>query len=148
MKQCIWNIFRNAFNLTSDLRFFRNCLSDYIISIPILVRLKDMYSFHSDLDDCSRFYDEVRTAYRLLFREIGLSRLLVEVAAPSGAMGGLLSHEFHLLAEVGEDTLYKCPVSELSIMISAVAGILLKSQFPFQCNSCRDTEEFRYFVRQ
>ncbi|XP_075265261.1 putative proline--tRNA ligase, mitochondrial [Convolutriloba macropyga] len=72
--------------------------------------MKDMYSFHKDLDSCREFYEQTRQAYRAFFEDIGLifGKNVVEVQAPSGAMGGSVSHEYHVLADIGEDTLHKC----------------------------------------
>ena len=79
--------------------------------------MKDMYSFHGDKNNCLNFYNETRECYKSFFDAIGLKvgQAVVEVEAPSGAMGGSVSHEFHVLADIGEDTLNKCSVSIYAI---------------------------------
>ena len=75
--------------------------------------MKDMYSFHSSSDQCKEFYEATRSCYVSFFRDAGFKfgTNIVEVEAPSGAMGGNLSHEFHVLAKSGEDVIHKCEVS-------------------------------------
>nr|VFJ67783.1 MAG: prolyl-tRNA synthetase [Candidatus Kentron sp. DK]VFJ68802.1 MAG: prolyl-tRNA synthetase [Candidatus Kentron sp. DK] len=63
--------------------------------------MKDAYSFHLDADSLAQTYGEVREAYRRIFTRIGLDFRIV--AADSGAMGGRVSEEFHVLADSGED---------------------------------------------
>jgi len=68
--------------------------------------MKDGYSFHADYADCRREYDVMSEAYHRIFRRCGLKFRPVEAA--TGAIGGSLSHEFHVLAESGEDALVSC----------------------------------------
>ena len=68
--------------------------------------MKDAYSFHADYEDCQREYENMSTAYHRIFQRCGLRFRPVEAA--TGAIGGSLSHEFHVLAESGEDALVSC----------------------------------------
>jgi prolyl-tRNA synthetase len=68
--------------------------------------MKDAYSFHADYDDCRREYDRMAETYHRIFERCGLTFRPVEAA--TGAIGGSLSHEFHVLAESGEDALVSC----------------------------------------
>jgi prolyl-tRNA synthetase len=68
--------------------------------------MKDAYSFHADIDDCKREYDNMVLAYRRIFNRCGLKYRPVE--ADTGAIGGSLSHEFQVLAESGEDAIVSC----------------------------------------
>ena len=68
--------------------------------------MKDAYSFHTDIDDCKREYENMFVAYRRIFDRCGLKYRPVE--ADTGAIGGSLSHEFQVLAESGEDAIVSC----------------------------------------
>ncbi len=68
--------------------------------------MKDAYSFHADMDDCRREYQNMFETYNRIFSRCGLKFRPVE--ADTGAIGGTLSHEFQVLAESGEDALVTC----------------------------------------
>ena len=68
--------------------------------------MKDAYSFHVDMEDCRREYENMFQAYKKIFTRCGLSFRSVE--ADTGAIGGSLSHEFQVLADSGEDALVSC----------------------------------------
>jgi len=69
--------------------------------------MKDAYSFHVDYADLQREYQVMFDAYTRIFERCGLRFRPVEAA--TGAIGGSRSHEFHVLAESGEDALVSCP---------------------------------------
>ncbi len=65
--------------------------------------MKDAYSFHADeksLDEC---YQTMYRAYHAIFRRLGLD--CRSVLADTGSIGGNASHEFHVLANSGEDAI-------------------------------------------
>jgi prolyl-tRNA synthetase len=68
--------------------------------------MKDAYSFHPDVEDCRREYQNMFDTYRRIFTRMGLKFRPVE--ADTGAIGGSLSHEFQVLAESGEDAIASC----------------------------------------
>jgi prolyl-tRNA synthetase len=68
--------------------------------------MKDAYSFHADIDDCRREYENMYQTYKRIFTRCGLRFRPVE--ADTGAIGGSLSHEFQVLAESGEDAIVSC----------------------------------------
>jgi prolyl-tRNA synthetase len=68
--------------------------------------MKDAYSFHTDVEDCRREYDNMVRAYQRIFTRCGLTFRPVE--ADTGAIGGSQSHEFQVLAESGEDAIVSC----------------------------------------
>jgi prolyl-tRNA synthetase len=68
--------------------------------------MKDAYSFHADVDDCRREYENMVRAYRRIFSRSGLRFRPVE--ADTGAIGGSVSHEFQVLADSGEDAIVSC----------------------------------------
>jgi len=72
--------------------------------------MKDAYSFHTDVDDCRREYDNMYQTYKRIFSRCGLRFRPVE--ADTGAIGGSQSHEFQVLAESGEDAIVSCNACE------------------------------------
>ena len=65
--------------------------------------MKDSYSFHSNFDCLKETYQKMFQCYENIFNRIGLK--FRAVSADNGAIGGDASHEFHVLAESGEDIL-------------------------------------------
>ena len=68
--------------------------------------MKDAYSCHADEADLDAFYPRIYDAYVKIFRRCGIDHVAVQ--ADTGMMGGAISHEFMVLADVGEDTLIRC----------------------------------------
>ncbi|MFV9838958.1 MAG: proline--tRNA ligase [Aaplasma endosymbiont of Hyalomma asiaticum] len=66
--------------------------------------MMDAYSFDESHEKSMFTYGEVFKAYVRIFRKMGLSSLAV--CADSGAIGGSTSHEFHILTQTGESTIY------------------------------------------
>lgn len=65
--------------------------------------MKDAYSFHMDEASLNETYDRMYEAYSRIFTRLGLK--FRAVLADTGAIGGSLSHEFHVLADSGEDAI-------------------------------------------
>ena len=65
--------------------------------------MKDAYSFHLDAEGLEREYWNMYEAYSRIFTRLGLKFRAVQ--ADTGAIGGNASHEFHVLAESGEDAI-------------------------------------------
>ena len=65
--------------------------------------MKDAYSFHLSSDCLKKTYANMHQAYCNIFERIGLTYRPVE--ADSGEIGGTGSHEFHVLADSGEDAI-------------------------------------------
>jgi len=63
--------------------------------------MKDAYSFHTDTESLAATYQIMHQAYCAIFDRLGLDYRPVE--ADTGAIGGAASHEFHVLADSGED---------------------------------------------
>jgi len=63
--------------------------------------MKDAYSFHPDQASLQATYDRMHQAYCNVFSRLGLNFRPVE--ADTGSIGGTGSHEFHVLADSGED---------------------------------------------
>ena len=68
--------------------------------------MKDAYSFDKDYEGLDISYKKMFDAYHKLFTELGIDYTVVK--ADTGAMGGLLSEEFHAVTDIGEDTLVLC----------------------------------------
>ncbi|MFU8878141.1 MAG: proline--tRNA ligase, partial [Wenzhouxiangellaceae bacterium] len=69
--------------------------------------MKDGYSFHLNEGCLDDFYQVMHRTYSRIFERLGLK--FKAVAADSGAIGGATSHEFHVLAESGEDLIAHVP---------------------------------------
>ncbi len=65
--------------------------------------MKDAYSFHLDAASMAETYQAMYDAYTRIFERLGLT--FRAVAADTGAIGGSASHEFHVLADSGEDAI-------------------------------------------
>lgn len=65
--------------------------------------MKDAYSFHIDQESLNETYQDMYDAYSRIFERIGLKFRAVQ--ADTGAIGGSYSHEFHVLADAGEDAI-------------------------------------------
>ncbi|HQT70535.1 MAG TPA: proline--tRNA ligase [Thiobacillus sp.] len=72
--------------------------------------MKDAYSFHASRDSLIDTYQTMYAAYTRVFTRLGLT--FRAVAADTGAIGGSGSHEFHVLADSGEDLIAYCPESD------------------------------------
>ncbi|MGZ8296710.1 MAG: proline--tRNA ligase [Allosphingosinicella sp.] len=66
--------------------------------------MKDAYSFDLDEAGLRASYEAMFVAYLRTFARLGLTA--VPVKAPTGPIGGDLSHEFHILADTGESALF------------------------------------------
>jgi len=65
--------------------------------------MKDAYSFHSSQQSLQETYDVMYQTYTNIFTRLGLE--FRAVMADSGSIGGKSSHEFHVLADSGEDAI-------------------------------------------
>jgi prolyl-tRNA synthetase len=83
--------------------------------------MKDGYSFHIDRDDLVREYGNMHATYTRIFARLGLE--FRPVAADPGAIGGTGSHEFHVLAESGEDAIAYCPDSDYAANVELAEAL-------------------------
>ncbi|MCL7752037.1 proline--tRNA ligase [Guyparkeria hydrothermalis] len=65
--------------------------------------MKDAYSFHADAESLEQTYQLMYTAYSRILERMGLAWRAV--VADTGSIGGNASHEFHVLADSGEDAI-------------------------------------------
>lgn len=84
--------------------------------------MKDAYSFHPDLPSLEQTYQLMHETYSRIFTRIGLK--FRAVAADTGAIGGSGSHEFHVLADSGEDAIAFCPDSGYAANIELAEAVL------------------------
>lgn len=81
--------------------------------------MKDAYSFHMDQASLQQTYDGMYQAYTNIFTRLGLKFRAVD--ADTGSIGGQASHEFHVLADSGEDAIAFCPDSDFAANIEKAA---------------------------
>lgn len=68
--------------------------------------MKDLYSFHCNLEDFKRYYEKVKKSYFRIFKRCKLQAILTE--ASGGDFTKEITHEFQVLAPGGEDTIIFC----------------------------------------
>jgi prolyl-tRNA synthetase len=83
--------------------------------------MKDGYSFHTSFADLEREYQRMHAAYTTIFTRLGLK--FRAVAADTGSIGGTGSHEFHVLADSGEDAIAFCPTSDYAANVELAEAI-------------------------
>jgi prolyl-tRNA synthetase len=83
--------------------------------------MKDAYSFHPDKASLDATYREMYDCYSRIFRRLGLN--FRAVAADTGAIGGTGSHEFHVLADSGEDAIAFCPTSDYAANVELAEAV-------------------------
>ena len=83
--------------------------------------MKDAYSFHADQPSLQVTYDRMHQAYSNIFTRLGLKFRAVE--ADNGSIGGAGSHEFHVLAESGEDDIVFSDTSDYAANIEKAEAI-------------------------
>ncbi|MBD8515010.1 proline--tRNA ligase [Photobacterium sp. CAU 1568] len=83
--------------------------------------MKDAYSFHLDKDSLQDTYNDMYRAYSNVFSRMGLD--FRAVLADTGSIGGSGSHEFHVLAESGEDLIAFSTESEYAANIEKAEAL-------------------------
>ena len=83
--------------------------------------MKDAYSFHADFDSLQQTYQVMYDTYTRIFTRLGLQ--FRAVSADTGAIGGSGSHEFHVLADSGEDGLAFCPNSDYAANVELAEAL-------------------------
>lgn len=92
--------------------------------------MKDAYSFHTSESSLVATYQIMHDTYHRIFTRLGLK--FRAVAADPGAIGGSGSHEFHVLADSGEDAIAFCPDSDYAANIELASSMTpqLKQEQP------------------
>ena len=83
--------------------------------------MKDGYSFHTNFSDLEREYGNMYQTYTRIFSRLGLG--FRAVAADTGSIGGTGSHEFHVLADSGEDAIAYCPDSDYAANVELAEAL-------------------------
>ena len=84
--------------------------------------MKDAYSFHEDQASLEETYWRMHEAYSTIFDRLGLDYRPVE--ADTGSIGGSHSHEFHMLAESGEDDIAFSTESDFAANVELAEGLM------------------------
>ena len=89
--------------------------------------MKDAYSFDRDVAGAQKSYQIMFDAYMKIFQRMGLT--FRAVSADTGSIGGSQSHEFQVIADIGEDLIVYDPASDYAANIElAVAPCLLEQR--------------------
>jgi prolyl-tRNA synthetase len=83
--------------------------------------MKDAYSFHTSQASLQETYVLMHRTYSNIFTRLGLK--FRAVAADTGAIGGTGSHEFHVLADSGEDAIAFCPASDYAANVEMAEAL-------------------------
>ncbi|TDO99032.1 proline--tRNA ligase [Marinomonas balearica] len=86
--------------------------------------MKDAYSFHANSESLQETYETMHKAYCNVFDRIGLDYRPVQ--ADTGSIGGAYSHEFHVLAQSGEDDIAFSDSSEFAANVELAEAICTK----------------------
>ncbi len=90
--------------------------------------MKDAYSFHLDQASLAETYRVMYDTYARIFTRLGLD--FRAVRADSGAIGGAHSHEFHVLADAGEDAIVFSTESDYAANLELAEALAPKGERP------------------
>lgn len=90
--------------------------------------MKDAYSFHLSQESLQETYDVMFETYNRIFTRIGFEYRAVQ--ADTGAIGGDGSHEFHVLAESGEDNIAICTGSDYAANVELAEALAPRTPRP------------------
>jgi len=90
--------------------------------------MKDAYSFHLDQASLEETYTVMHEAYVRVFSRLGLGFRAVE--ADSGSIGGNTSHEFHVLADSGEDAIAVCDKYNYAANVELAEALAIGGERP------------------
>lgn len=114
--------------------------------------MMDGYSFHTNLEDLDKTYNDYYQAYCNIFERLGLEFRVVQ--ADNGKIGGSSSHEFMALAPIGEDTIAYVENTKSAYNVE-IAPVYYEEQAPNEadflavkkvttpgCKKCEEVAEF------
>jgi prolyl-tRNA synthetase len=90
--------------------------------------MKDAYSFHMDAESLQQTYDQMHATYSRIFSRCGLA--FRPVAADTGSIGGAASHEFHVLADSGEDAIAFSDSSDYAANVELAEALAPEGERP------------------
>jgi prolyl-tRNA synthetase len=76
--------------------------------------MKDLYSFHTNVEDLDAYYEKAKEAYERIFQRAGIGEKTYYTYAAGGSFTKY-SHEFQTLTEAGEDNIYICDKCHIAI---------------------------------
>ncbi|MCP4492223.1 MAG: proline--tRNA ligase [Gammaproteobacteria bacterium] len=88
--------------------------------------MKDAYSFHASQESLQQTYELMYQTYSNIFDRFGLAYRAV--SADSGSIGGSTSHEFHVLADSGEDAIAFSNQSDYAANVEMTPAIPLNTE--------------------
>jgi len=88
--------------------------------------MKDAYSFDRDVEGAQKSYQVMFDAYMRIFSRLGLT--FRAVAADTGSIGGSRSHEFQVIADIGEDLIVYDPATDYAANIELAEAPCLIAQ--------------------
>ncbi len=100
--------------------------------------MKDAYSFHLNQESLQETYDRMHQAYCNIFTRLGLK--FRPVQADTGSIGGTGSHEFHVLADSGEDDIAFSNVSDYAANIEKAEAIPRETERAAATEVLRDVD--------
>ncbi|RBP51545.1 proline--tRNA ligase [Arenicella xantha] len=90
--------------------------------------MKDAYSFHLDQASLEDTYSKMYQTYTRIFTRLGLHFRAVE--ADTGSIGGSASHEFHVLADSGEDAIAVCDKFDYAANVELAEALAVGGERP------------------
>jgi prolyl-tRNA synthetase len=90
--------------------------------------MKDAYSFHANEECLQKTYEQMHAAYCNIFNRLGLD--FRPVLADTGSIGGASSHEFHVLAESGEDDIAFSSASDYAANVELAEAVAPAGERP------------------
>ncbi len=100
--------------------------------------MKDAYSFHSDEACLENTYQAMHEAYTRIFTRLGLD--FRPVWADTGSIGGAKSHEFHVLAESGEDDIAFSNASDYAANVELAEALAPAGERPAATEDMREVD--------
>ena len=100
--------------------------------------MKDAYSFHATQESLQETYDTMFAAYSRIFQRLGLD--FRPVQADTGSIGGNASHEFHVLADSGEDAIAFASGSNYAANIELAEAVCLIAERAAPTETMREVD--------
>lgn len=97
--------------------------------------MKDAYSFHLDQESLAATYQRMYETYCRIFTRCGLD--FRAVRADTGSIGGSGSHEFHVLANSGEDAIAFSTASDYAANVELAEAVALAAHAPTPTETAR-----------
>ncbi|HEY9018406.1 proline--tRNA ligase [Thiomicrospira sp.] len=98
--------------------------------------MKDAYSFHIDRDSLEATYQVMYDTYHRIFSRMGLNFRAVQ--ADTGSIGGDGSHEFHVLADSGEDAIAFSTQSDFAANVELAEAVTPSGERPIPSQDLKE----------